>query len=176
MFLQILAGTPIWVWALLSLLIALGLAQSRARSVTLRRVVLLPLVMTALSMYGTYSALHASPWSWILWAGAALATIAWFASGDLPTGVRYETAGRRFHLPGSWEPLALMMAIFCTRYAVAVALAMHPAWAQEVAVAAIVASIYGALSGVFMGRMLRMLMATRETAAPPRTDSSMAWG
>lgn len=176
MILQILVATPLWVWALLSLLVGLGLAQSRERSVTLRRVVLLPLAMTALSMYGTYSAFHASPWSWILWAGAALATIAWFASADLPIGTRYEAGAQRFHLPGSWEPLALMMAIFCTRYVLAVALAMHPAWAQDVAVAAIVASIYGALSGVFMGRMLRMVLATRETAAPPRTDSSMAWG
>ena len=40
MILQILAGTPIWVWALYSLLITLGLVQSRARSVTFRRVVL----------------------------------------------------------------------------------------------------------------------------------------
>ena len=176
MILQILAGTPIWVWALLSLLIGLGLAQSRSRSVTLRRVVLTPLAMTGLSMYGTYSAFHASPWSGILWAGAALATIAWFASSDGPAGMRYEATERRFYIRGSWEPLALMMAIFCTRYVVGVALAMHPAWAREVAVAAIVASIYGALSGVFMGRMLRMVLATRETAAPPRTDSSMAWG
>ena len=176
MILRILAGTPIWVWALLSLLIGLGLVQSRTRSVTLRRVVLLPLAMTGLSMYGTYSAFHASPWSGILWAGAALATIAWFASSDGPAGMRYEATERRFHMRGSWEPLALMMAIFCTRYVVGVALAMHPAWAREVAVAAIVASIYGALSGVFMGRMLRTELATRETAAPPRTDSSMAWG
>ena len=176
MILQILAATPIWVWALLSLLVWLGLVQSRARPVTLRRVVILPLAMTGLSMYGTYSAFHASPWSWILWAGAALVSIAWFASGYAPAGMRYEAAQRRFHIRGSWEPLALMMAIFCTRYVVAVALSIHPAWAQEVAVAAIIASIYGALSGVFMGRMVRMILATRNTAASTESDSSMAWG
>ena len=108
--------------------------------------------------------------------GAALATITWFASADAPAGMRYEAAHRRFHIRGSWEPLALMMAIFCTRYVVAVALSMHPAWAQEVAVAAIIASIYGALSGVFMGRMLRMILATRQSAAPSESDSWMAWG
>lgn len=176
MIMQILAGTPLWVWAMLALLVALGLTQSRARSVTLRRVVLLPLAMTSLSMFGTWSAFHASPWSWILWAGAALATLCWFASGDNPAGTRWDGAQRSFHIPGSWEPMALMMAIFCTRYAVGVSLSMHPEWAQEVAVAAIVASIYGALSGVFMGRMLRMILATHASARPPAADSSIAWG
>ncbi|MEO6623741.1 MAG: DUF6622 family protein [Burkholderiaceae bacterium] len=176
MIAQILAGTPLWVWAMLVLLVALGLTQSRTRTVTLRRVVLLPLAMTGLSMFGTYSAFHASPWSWVLWAGAALATLTWFASADHPAGMRYEAAQRHFHMPGSWEPMALMMAIFGTRYGVAVTLSLHPEWAQEVAVAAIIASIYGALSGVFMGRMLRMILATRPSASPAAADATMAWG
>ncbi len=176
MLVQILIGTPTWVWALLTLLVGLGLAQRRPRTVTLRRVVLLPLAMTGLSMVGTYSAFHTSPWSWILWAGAALAAITWFASADAPAGIRYDSAQKRFHLRGSCEPLLLMMAIFCTRYGVAVAIAMHPAWAQDVAVAAIVASICGALSGVFVGRMLRMILLTREPAAPGPPASGMAWG
>ncbi|MCY7306784.1 MAG: hypothetical protein LH632_11665 [Rhodoferax sp.] len=176
MVLQILLGTPTWVWALLALLVWLGLVQSRARSVPLHRVIVLPLAMTGISIYGTYSTIQAVPLCGVLWLGAAVATAAWFASSDLPPDVHFDATQRRFQVPGSWEPMALMMAIFGTRYAVAVTLALHPQWTREVAVTAIVASIYGALSGVFVGRMLRMLRATREAPTPTPAASSVGWG
>lgn len=176
MLLKIFLGTPNWVWALLALLVWLGLAQSRARSVPLRRVIVLPLAMTGMSMVGTYSTIQAAPLSWVLWLGAAVATAAWFASSELPPGVHFDPMQRRFQLPASWEPMALMMAIFATRYVVAVTLVLHPQWNREVAVTAIVASIYGGLSGVFVGRTLRILRATRETPMPPPAASSMTWG
>ena len=122
MFVQVVAHTPLWVWGLLALLIALGLAQSVARKVSLRRVIWLPLAMTALSLHGTLSVLQADQWIWVLWLGAAVATMAWFASSDLPAGVGFEPSTSTFSLPGSWEPLVLMMGIFMTRYAVAVVL------------------------------------------------------
>ncbi len=175
MFVQVVAHTPLWVWGLLMLLIALGLAQSVARTVSLRRIIWLPLVMTALSLNGTLSVFQADQWSWVLWLGAAVATVAWFASSDLPAGVGFEPSTRTFSLPGSWEPLVLMMGIFLTRYAVAVVLALHPAMTQDVASAAIASSLYGAMSGVFIGRMLRLLRATRARPAEP-AHASVAWG
>lgn len=175
MFVQVVAHTPLWVWGLLVLLIALGLAQSVARTISLRRVIWLPLAMTALSLHGTLSVFHAAQWSWVLWLGAAVATVAWFASSDLPAGVGFEPSTRTFNLPGSWEPLVLVMGIFLTRYAVAVVLALHPALTQDVASAAIVSSLYGAMSGVFIGRMLRLLRATHAKPAEP-AHASVAWG
>jgi len=175
MLLHILQQTPTWVWGIFVVLIGLGLAQSVGRTVKLRRVVVLPVVMTLMSIHGTFSAIPSANWSWVLWLGAAMVTITWFASGELPAGARYDARQRVFHLPGSWAPMALMMAIFLTRYAVGVALAIAPALAQDVATAAIVSSVYGALSGVFVGRMLRLLRATRTTAVAAAA-STVAWG
>ncbi len=176
MLYQILVHTPTWVWALLIGLLWLGLAQSTPRRVSLRRTIALPLAMTGLSLHGTFSAFAADYWSWALWIGAASCTTAWFASSDLPTGVHYDRVEQRIDLPGSWAPLALMMAIFLIRYGVAVLLAMEPALKHDVAAMALVASVYGALSGVFVGRMLRLLRATRPGAATQPPCTSAGWG
>ena len=70
----------------------------------------------------------------------------------------------------------MMMAIFFTRYVVGVLLALFPALTRDPAVAAMVASLYGALSGVFIGRMLRLLRQARESAAATPQAPTVAWG
>ena len=82
---------------------------------------------------------------------------------------------RTFQLPGSWQPMVLMMAIFCTRYVAGVVLALHPELTRDTATAALVASIYGALSGVFIGRMVCMLAAARSQQPAP-ANSAVSWG
>jgi hypothetical protein len=57
----ILENTPGWVWGLFAALLALGLSQTRSRSVTLPRMALVPLIMTGLSLWGTASAFGRSP-------------------------------------------------------------------------------------------------------------------
>ena len=176
MLIDILRHTPLWVWALLTLLIALGLTQIRARTVSLGRVVTLPLSMSLFAMHGNASMFHASPWTWVLWLSAALASTAWFATSEVPAGQRYDARTRLVHMPGSWEPLLLMMAIFSVRYAVAVALALHPQAGGDLAVAAIVATLYGGLGGIFIGRMVRTLLTTRRPTTLTAGARSAAWG
>ena len=176
MLYEILAHTPLWVWCVLLALLWLGLSQSVPRHVRLRRVVLLPVAMTGVSLYGTFASFSPLYWSWVLWAGAALATVTWFASADLPAGVGYNAQTQVFSLPGSWVPLGMMMAIFFTRYVVGVLLALFPALTRDPAVAAMVASLYGALSGVFIGRMLRLLRQARESAPATPQAPTVAWG
>ena len=111
-----------------------------------------------------------------MWLGAALVSATWFGSADLPPGLRFDVQRQAFEIPGSWQPMALMMAIFFARYVVGVVLGMAPALTHDPATAAIVSSIYGALSGVFLGRMLRMLRAARAGNPPAPTPPSVAWG
>ena len=59
-------------------------------------------------------------------------------------------------MPGSAVPLALMMGIFFTKYAVGVTLGMHLAQANDVSFALAVSALYGAFSGVFAGRAARL--------------------
>lgn len=173
---QILIHTPTWVWAVLLALILLGLTQSVGRSVRLRRVIVLPLVVTGVSAFGTFSTFGAVPASWVMWLGTALATSIWIVTADPPAGIRYEPATQRFHLPGSWVPLAAMMAIFVLRYGVSVKIAIAPALTHDAAFAAIVASLYGAISGLFLGRALRLLRLARASTAQPAPTAPVLWG
>jgi hypothetical protein len=172
---QILIHTPIWAWAVLLALVCVGLLQSVARSARLRRVVVLPLAVTGLSALSTFSTFGAVPASWFMWLAGALAASAWIGAADAPAGVAYDARTRRFHLPGSWVPLALLVAIFMLRYGVAVMLAITPARKGDAAFAAIVATLYGTMSGVFLGRMLRLLRLARASAAPDALHSA-SWG
>lgn len=156
MFTQIIHNTPLWVWALLAGLLALGYSQTRSRTVGLRRLVIMPVAMVLLSLYGTVSAFGPSPGVLGAWlaAGALLATRV--VQRPVPLGTAYDTAHRHYTMPGSWLPMLVILGIFCTKYAVGVTLAMQPAMARHTLFATLVGTLYGLFSGFFAGRTLRL--------------------
>ena len=161
MLAEILRRTPVWVFVLFVLLLGLGIAQTRTRNVTLPRLALLPFAMLGLSVYGIVSGFGAHPLPLACWAaGLAAVVVANFAL-RLPHGVLRSQTARSFTVPGSWVPLALMMAIFFTRYAVAVAIARDAALPAAPGFAAAAGLAYGAFSGVFLARALHILRAAR---------------
>lgn len=122
-----IAGTPLWVWGLLVLLVVLGASQARTRTVHELRLAALPVAMAAYSLFGF--------------------TLA---------GARYLRQSRSFVVPGSWTPLAVILAIFLSRYVVAVSLAMHPDLRQVAAFALGTSLAYGLLGGFFPARAARV--------------------
>jgi uncharacterized membrane protein len=149
--------TPSWVWALLAGLLLLGWLQSRDRTASLGAVASLPVGMAIFGLWGTAGAFGRSPLlpeALVLWLLAAACATAWL--GQRPPAAWYDRATRTFDLAGSWVPMALFLAIFTVRYTVAVLLALHPALAQERAFALAVATLYGAGSGIFLGRAMQL--------------------
>ncbi|HJV69013.1 DUF6622 family protein [Ideonella sp.] len=165
MSMQILSHTPRWVFVLFTVLLLLGLSQLAGRRAGLRRVSILPLAMLAWSLYGTLAAFAAQPVVLLGWLGALAAACAAVATRPLPAGTAYDPATRRFALTGSAWPLVLMMGIFFTRYTVGVLLAMSPGLASDSGFGWTVASLYGMLSGVFLGRALRLWKLALPTLA-----------
>ena len=160
---QIVSHTPAYIWGILGFLVYRGVAASRDRSLTVRQVFILPVVMLVLGLQSTANGFGLeSP------AGAAWLT-------GLATGVAmvWQRAGKSYvldrasgmvHLRGSWLPMALMMTIFLGKFAMAVALATQPALRASLAFALPACALFGALSGAFMARPLRVALALR--AAP----------
>jgi hypothetical protein len=166
MLTQILTHTPRWVFVLFALLVWLGIKQLYAGTVSLTRVTLMPLAMTGLSFYGMLSAFGDSPVALLGWACAATGLLLTVQRWPLPAAARYEAATRRFHLPGSAVPLALMMGIFFTKYVVGVVVAMHPLLPLHTGFALGIGLLYGAFSGIFAARGLRLWrLAIREDRA-----------
>lgn len=153
---SILSGTPTWVWFLLVFLAWMGLRQTMTQTASLRRVTLMPLALVALSLYGTITVFGDQPLALLVWAKAAATTAFLVLRRPVAVGTRFDLASETFTLPGTWAPLALMMTIFCTKYAVGITNAVNPAVLHTTAVALTVSAVYGLSSGVLIGRALRL--------------------
>jgi len=159
MLLQILQRTPPWVFALFVVLVFFGLVQTRARQITLARVTILPLVLIGLSLSGIAGTFGANPYALAAWAGAVLTALLLNRAIRWPRTISYAPETRNFLVAGSWAPLAVMMVIFFTRYAIAVTLAMHPEFAATLWLPVAVSFAYGLMSGAFLARAIRILGA-----------------
>ena len=152
---HIFSHTPLYVWAILGLLVYRGVLASRAREVSLRKLCIIPLVMLALSLsgvQGSFGFAGSAPFAWAVGALAG-AALAWMLTDPRKiVAIPQRASVRR---PGSWAPLILMMSIFCMKYAVAVTLAIAPGYAHETGFSVPVCLAYGGFSGIFLGGLLR---------------------
>jgi hypothetical protein len=159
--LQVLQRTPLWVWPLFLALVWLGVLQSRPRELSRTRLFVLPAVMIGLSLLSVGSTFGGAPVSLAAWGGGiALAVLVYRLTGR-PAGVVYSPASRTYSVPGSWLPLTLMMAIFFSRYAISVTLAIQPLLREAAAFAGGVSLLSGLASGIFFARARRILRADR---------------
>ena len=164
---DIVRQTPAWVAALLGGLVYLGISASRDRDVHIGRLLLMPVAMGAMALWGVESAFNGTgrlPELLAVWAAGYAALLALGLRLPVPAGVRYSAAERRFPLPGSWLPMGLILAVFLLKYAIGVQLAMEPTIATHPGFAYPVAAVYGLLSGIFAARTLRVLRLLRGPA------------
>jgi hypothetical protein len=155
---QIISHTPIYVWALLAFLLYRGYLASQDRATSLRKVAMIPLVMLALALssMNTHGALGDAVWLvWGVGAVAATALVWHFSSSEIHVD---RAAGTLFQR-GSWLPMLTMIAIFVTKYAVAVLSAMHPQLAFSLPFASTIALLFGLFNGLFLGRLARYCAA-----------------
>lgn len=167
---DILRHTPIWVWGLLAALLALGLSQTRQRSVARGRLLALPLALLALGLWSTSSSFAALPLAAGAWLAALAASFQAARRLPPPAGARWDAASERLHLPGSWLPLGLIVTIFTLRYSATVALILHPAWRGDPMLLLPLAALYGGLGGLFLGRAVGLLALTRTAQATMVAD------
>ncbi len=158
---QIIQHTPLYVWAILAFLITRGVNASRDRELSLRTLFIIPLVMLALSMSSVAGAFPASMLAMTVWVVSVLAfsALGWFLLGATAHGA--DPARGVIQVRGSWAPLATMMLIFCTKYALAVTFATVPALRQDPTCMVATSILYGAFSGYFIARLARAVAVYR---------------
>ena len=157
---QILQHIPVWVFALLIGLIALGLVQTRTRHIRKQRLLGINIALTVFTLVGVVQQWRLTPWlalSLLSWAAMGL-LVAWaLGQGAAPEGARIEPETRRFTVPGSWLPLTLFMTIFACKFAVGMTTAMAPDLLDSLTAAIGVSALYGLLSGVLNAKAWRLL-------------------
>ena len=173
----IVSRTPIWVWFMLAALLSLGLSMLRSNTIGVSRAATTPVAMAGLSLWGTISAFsHSTSFGQVMlaWAvGAALLAVA-VGMSQAPRGTAYDAWQRRFHVPGSWVPLALIMGIFLVKYMVGIEVAMNPSLSHDPGYSLTCGAIYGVFSGIFAGRSIRLARLALRRSAPASTSTITA--
>ncbi len=165
---QIISHTPVYVWAILAFLVYRGVIASKNREIKLGRLFIIPAAMLGLSLQGIYTTFGPSGTAMQAWVlGATLAALAAFVLSASTRDIAHPARGT-IAVRGSWLPLALMLAIFFTKYAVAVALSVSASLPREPLFASVVCTLYGAFNGIFIGSLLRSLVLYHR-AGTPRT-------
>lgn len=161
---HILVKTPVHVWAILAILVYRGIIAARERDITVKRMLVIPLLMLALALQSIamqFGLACAGMAAWV--AGTALMVLQRWAFGR--SGVKAGAMPGSLRIRGSWTPLAVMMAIFLVKYALAVALAIRPGMAENAVFAAAVCGLLGLGNGWFLGQLACDLPAARRILA-----------
>lgn len=164
MLYQILTHTPIYVWAILAFLIYRGVLASREREMSIGRMLVIPILMLVLSLQAIASQFGVESMAMLAWATGAGATALLCRASGKDRACAGALAGT-VRLRGSWAPLALMMAIFAIKYALAVVLAVQPGLAGSSLFAAAACGLLGLCNGCFLGRLAADLAAARRSLA-----------
>jgi hypothetical protein len=156
MLLSIITHTPLWVWGLLIVLIAFGMAQRLPRRVGPVRATAVPIVLAAWSFAGVLSRPTHADLALAAWAICALAVFAAIQRRAAPAGSRWVADQAQFEIPGSAVPLAAMVGLFAARYFGGASQAIAPALAGQTAFIVATAAVYGSFAGLFLGRAARL--------------------
>ena len=162
--LDIVAHTPFWVWALLALLVWFGLRRTREREIGLPGLLLFPVVIVALSL------------SNLAGAGLPVASFAGLAIGGMlgvALGLTLERrnaptplGGGRLRLRGEWTSLAVVLAVFLTRYVRTVVGVTDPVLAASEVFGLVTAGLSALFSLMLVTRtLLRLRIALRPSLA-----------
>jgi hypothetical protein len=168
---QTLQHIPVWVFALLLGLIALGLLQTRTRQVRMQRLLGIQIAWTLVTLVGVVMQWRHTPWlalGLLSWA-VSCALVTWaLGQGSEPIGASYDANTRRFTVPGSWLPLALFTAIFASKFVVGMLSATAPEQLHSLSAAIGISALYGLFSGVLNARALKLLQLPKHPSHPQK--------
>ncbi|HKU96919.1 MAG TPA: DUF6622 family protein [Vineibacter sp.] len=171
--LQTIIHTPVWVWALLGLVLWLGWSGLRTRTVVPGRLAILPVVATSISLFNAVTSaqpLLAIPvWVVALSIGSPLGVLI-----ARQRSLEVEPDGRRVRLTGSWFPMVLGLSIFSIRYGMGVTAAFHPTWVRELTWVITASAVSGAVAGIALGWLACLLLRRRQALRVARGSESRA--
>jgi hypothetical protein len=154
--LPILQAAPLWVWALLALLLFLGIRSLRTRAVPVASLVALPLAFFGLSVSNLLPLDHLAPLRIGVWIAALLVGTVpgWFSIRARRIAV--DRTRRRITMPGSVMPLILMLAAFAGGFYFGYLFARYPELKTDPATLIMASTYRGLMSGYFLGQTIRL--------------------
>lgn len=170
MLIQILGHTPLYVWAILALLVYFGIIAMRTREVRVSKIFIIPVIMLVLSLQDVFAKFGYTGVAFSAWIVAAVATMALVGRLSAARITQASTAGSVI-IRGSTAPLLMMMVVFATKYVASVAVAITPHLREDAVFSAALCALFGILNGYFFGRMARDMIAYRSFTLPAAAGS-----
>lgn len=162
MFIDIITGTPLYVWLILALLVYRGVKRLYPRDVHLHAFVILPLLFLFLAGHrlATLDYTHAVLVGLVggLIVGALLTVML------RPQDRLSYAGGNRARVEGEWHTLAMVLALFAALYAQNAGLAVNPALADNVPFMLAVNAVIGLATGFSTGRAAAYLLKVKRLA------------
>lgn len=153
--LQIVANTPLWVWPLMVMVLALGWYGLRPRTVPPVRLAILPLIGVGTSVAALLQSPQAS-FAAASWGLALLVTLPVGHAIGRRRAVQWLPDGR-LEIAGGWFMLLFGASIFVTRYALGLLFGVLPALKAEPVWIAMSGGIGGVIAGVGLGWLAGLL-------------------
>lgn len=148
--LDIILGTPYWVWIVFTYLLWVGIQATKPSTVPLWRMSIIPLIFLVWSLSSIYSRCIACTQLIGFW-GAAF-TIGVLVGRYLMSRLDFRIDAAMIHLPGSSSTLILSMFFFILKYGLGVMYALNPIMRSDFMVQGFDVMISGLISGIFIGR------------------------
>jgi hypothetical protein len=170
---QILIRTPFYVWVILAGLLYRGYIASTDREVTFWKLFIIPAIMPLLTLPDLALKFGAGAQTFAIWGAAAGAAtlLTWqFSSARVTPAQR---AGNVL-VRGSWMPLAAMMAVFFSKYALNIVLAISPQARHETLFATLFCALFGIFNGIFFGSMAKDATAYTQARSPRKAIASIS--
>lgn len=146
--------TPWWVYALFVFLVLIGLKATKPRWITLRQLLILPVVFMILSVFWLTERLHGQYYDLIFWLiGLSIGTFfGWLLVR--PWKIEVDKHKKALALPPTWSSLILILLFFAVRYFFSYHYEVHPEAASHLFLADSIAS--GTMTGIFIGRSVQL--------------------
>ncbi|MBW1247195.1 hypothetical protein I7860_10960 [Pseudomonas tolaasii] len=163
--LDILQGTPLWVYAVYLLICYYGIKACLGGRENRRSLMILPVVLVVWSLLSLApSILSSSAWVGGMLLGSVLGL--WLFNAD---GARLDANGETLVLPGTWKTLLISQLFFAVKYYFGYQQAVHPLLLSTPDMLIIVGGVSGLTVGLFCGRALRL----RRALAALRRDNGI---
>ncbi len=153
--LDILQGTPIWVYAIYLWICYYGVKACLGGRENRRSLVILPVVLVVWSLMSLAPSILSSG-AWV--AGAVLGSLVGMVLFNVE-GARLDANGETLVLPGTWKTLLISQLFFAVKYYFGYQQAVHPLLLSTPSMLMAVGGVSGFTVGLFCGRAVRLQRA-----------------
>jgi membrane protein CcdC involved in cytochrome C biogenesis len=150
---QIAIHTPWWVYALFAYLIFVGFKASRTRTVSIKKIFIIPIIFAAMSVHTLMTSFQLDAMTIMVWSAAIFIgmVLGWIQVYQYHLEI--DKKNHRIQVPGTWTTLLLILIIFAAKYYFGYELAIDPTLIEQTSFEYSMLGVSGVCTGLFVGRL-----------------------